>query len=234
MKSVIVISLLLCATSGVFAANDSVFVKMQGDTVQIWNTDAVFNCCSRYIFYVSVTDFHTIMCIEWDTSSGLCRCNCKFDLYTSLTGLDQGSYLVKIYRMMPEADTIVYVGAASFEIGSPGTGFKIAHQYQSLCKGSTDIPNTQNFTPMAFELLQNYPNPFNPATIISYTVPQSSLVSLKVYDLMGREVTSLVDEQKPAGTYSVKVDGSKWASGVYFYRIMAGKYQETKKLILMK
>jgi hypothetical protein len=234
MKSVIVISLLLYVTSGVFAANDSVFVKMQGDTVQIWNTDAVFNCCSRYIFYVSITDFHTIMCIEWDTSGAICRCICKFDLYTSITGLEQGNYFVKVYRMMPEGDTIVYVGATSFTFGSSGTGFKIAHQYQSLCKGSTDIPNTQKFTPMDFELLQNYPNPFNPMTTISYTVPQSSLVSLKVYDLMGREVASLVNERKPAGTFFVRVDGSKWASGVYFYRIVAGPFMEIKKLLLMK
>jgi hypothetical protein len=87
---------------------------------------------------------------------------------------------------------------------------------------------------MKYTLSQNYPNPFNPTTTISYTVPQSSLVSLKVYDLMGREVASLVNERKPAGTFFVRVDGSKWASGVYFYRIVAGPFMEIKKLLLMK
>jgi len=88
--------------------------------------------------------------------------------------------------------------------------------------------------PQIFSLNQNYPNPFNPSTVISYQLPQSSIVTLKVYDIIGREVSTLVSEQKNIGQYEVTFDGSKLASGVYFYRLQAGTYVETKKLLLLK
>ncbi len=93
----------------------------------------------------------------------------------------------------------------------------------------------QNNLPYQFALYQNYPNPFNPSTIISYSVPKSSLVSIKVYDILGKEVETLVNENKSAGNYSVQFNASsKFASGVYLYRMQAGSFVETKKLILLK
>ncbi len=86
----------------------------------------------------------------------------------------------------------------------------------------------------AFSLEQNYPNPFNPITIIRYSIPQTGFVNLKVFDLLGSEVSTLVDEEKSAGNYKVKFDGSNLASGIYFYRIEAGKYTSVKKLVLIK
>ena len=80
----------------------------------------------------------------------------------------------------------------------------------------------------------SYPNPFNPTTIINYTLPENERVVIKVYDIIGREVKELVNEQKAAGTYSVEFDGSKLSSGVYFYTITAGKYSQTKKMVLTK
>jgi hypothetical protein len=88
--------------------------------------------------------------------------------------------------------------------------------------------------PEQFELFQNYPNPFNPSTVISYQLPVNSIVTLKVYDLLGREVATLVDEYKPAGRYEVEFDAGNLASGSYFYKLQAGEFIETKKLILMK
>lgn len=95
--------------------------------------------------------------------------------------------------------------------------------------------------PSDYELMQNYPNPFNPSTIINYTIPvetpymaSQKLVTLKVFDLLGREVTTLVNEAKPAGTYSVKFDASNLPSGIYFYRLTAGSKSDVKKMILMK
>lgn len=75
--------------------------------------------------------------------------------------------------------------------------------------------NTQ--TPQSFSLQQNYPNPFNPATMISYSIPKTSQVTLKVYDILGRELATLVNEQKPAGSYEIKFDASQLASGTYIY-----------------
>jgi len=79
-----------------------------------------------------------------------------------------------------------------------------------------------------------YPNPFNPTTTISYTLPTDELVMLKVYDILGREVTTLVNEVKQAGTYSVSFDASNLASGIYFYTISAGKFHLTKKMLLLR
>lgn len=88
--------------------------------------------------------------------------------------------------------------------------------------------------PVKFELFQNYPNPFNPKTVIIYQLPLSSDVTLKVYDLLGREVATLVDEYKPAGKYEAEFDASALPSGIYFYKLKAGEYTAVKKMILIK
>jgi phosphatidylserine/phosphatidylglycerophosphate/cardiolipin synthase-like enzyme/DNA/RNA endonuclease YhcR with UshA esterase domain len=98
----------------------------------------------------------------------------------------------------------------------------------------TGIEKHKSDMPVSYELSQNYPNPFNPATNISYQVPSAGHINLKVYDILGREVAILVDEIKPAGTYSVRWEASHFSSGVYFYRLQAGHFVDTKKLVLIK
>ena len=93
--------------------------------------------------------------------------------------------------------------------------------------------------PEKFSLQQNYPNPFNPATTIKYGLPDQTrkekiLVTLKVYDVLGNEVTTLVNEQKEPGRYTTEFDGSKLSSGVYLYVLKTGNYIETKKMVLLK
>jgi hypothetical protein len=88
--------------------------------------------------------------------------------------------------------------------------------------------------PEEFSLSQNYPNPFNPATTITYGLPRTLQVRLTVYDILGREVATLVNEKKAAGVYQVRFDGRSLASGVYFYRLDAGGFVASKKLLLMK
>lgn len=88
--------------------------------------------------------------------------------------------------------------------------------------------------PTAFGLMQNYPNPFNPSTIIRYSLPVDGHVTLKVYDDLGRETATLVDEVQNAGFKSVKLDASRFASGVYYYRLAVGSFNETKKLLLLR
>ena len=88
--------------------------------------------------------------------------------------------------------------------------------------------------PVSFSLEQNYPNPFNPSTTIRYAIPNGGLVTLKVYDILGREVATLVNEEKPAGTYQVSFDASSLSSGIYFYRLKSGEFEQTKKFVLMK
>jgi len=83
-------------------------------------------------------------------------------------------------------------------------------------------------------LSQNYPNPFNPATSIKYTLPEEQFVSVKIFNILGREVATLVSENKPAGNYEVNFDARNLSSGVYFYQLRAGNFLSTKKMILMK
>jgi hypothetical protein len=86
----------------------------------------------------------------------------------------------------------------------------------------------------SYSLSQNYPNPFNPSTRIQYSVPSTQHVTLKVFDVLGREVSTLVDEVKPAGMYRVTWDVRGYASGMYLYRLVAGTFVETKKLLVLK
>lgn len=88
--------------------------------------------------------------------------------------------------------------------------------------------------PIAFKLEQNYPNPFNPSTSIQYAVSNNQFVSLKVYDIIGNEIETLINEEKPAGTYEVEFNAEKLTSGVYFYQLRAGNFIDTKKMILLK
>ncbi len=89
-------------------------------------------------------------------------------------------------------------------------------------------------TPNSYALQQNYPNPFNPITTINYQVPTQSHLTLKVFDVLGREVATLVNGVEEPGYKSVAFDASRLTSGVYFYRLRAGSYTETKKLILLR
>ncbi|MBK6914153.1 MAG: T9SS type A sorting domain-containing protein [Ignavibacteriales bacterium] len=100
----------------------------------------------------------------------------------------------------------------------------------------TDIEfeNLTNVDQKEFSLKQNYPNPFNPSTVISYSLPQKEFVTIKVIDILGREVATLVNEVKPAGKFEVEFDASSLASGVYVYRIKAGSFTTSKKMLLTK
>ncbi len=100
---------------------------------------------------------------------------------------------------------------------------------------ATDIEQPE-FLPKQLNLYQNYPNPFNPLTNITYSLPERSFVTIKVYDLLGKEIAILVNEEKPAGKYEIEFDAARFnlSSGVYFYRITAGDYVSTKKMMLVK
>ena len=98
----------------------------------------------------------------------------------------------------------------------------------------SDIVEVEVTVPKKFKLFQNYPNPFNPSTLISYNIPQNSFVTIKVYDVIGNEVATLVNQTQDAGKYDISFDASNLSNGVYFYSIKAGNFSSTKKMILMK
>ncbi|HEY9165235.1 MAG TPA: T9SS type A sorting domain-containing protein [Candidatus Kryptonia bacterium] len=98
----------------------------------------------------------------------------------------------------------------------------------------TAVPNDRRVIPFHFELHQNFPNPFNPTTTIKYDLPENALVTIKVFDVLGKEISRLVYERQRAGSHSVVFNASNLPSGVYFYRLQAGTFSNTKKLLLLK
>jgi Glycosyl hydrolases family 18/Secretion system C-terminal sorting domain len=114
------------------------------------------------------------------------------------------------------------------------------HLLQAAKKTRLDLQKAMSSTgdiklpPIKYSLYQNYPNPFNPSTTISFSIPSKSFVSLKVYDLLGREVAKIVSKELPAGNYSRQWDAFNVPSGIYFYRLSVGAYWEAKKLVLLK
>ncbi|HEY6435869.1 MAG TPA: T9SS type A sorting domain-containing protein, partial [Ignavibacteriaceae bacterium] len=120
---------------------------------------------------------------------------------------------------------------------SVGGSTKIYYRNNTLAKGSDSPENNEEETiliPNEISLEQNYPNPFNPTTTINYQLPEKNHVSLKVYDILGNLVSTLVDQDMEAGYYSVNWDASQLASGIYIYRISSSSFVSTKKMILMK
>ena len=96
------------------------------------------------------------------------------------------------------------------------------------------VSENQNILPSGFLLMQNHPNPYNPSTTIQFTLPHESHVTLKVYNLLGQEVQTLVNDTRTAGTYNVSFDAGKLSSGVYFYTLRADRFIETKKMAVIK
>jgi hypothetical protein len=103
-------------------------------------------------------------------------------------------------------------------------------QYGTL----TGLQSTGVGIPKEVVLSQNFPNPFNPSTTIKYELPKSAMVRLNVFDMLGREVSVIVNERRDAGVHEVKFDGANLASGVYFYRLQAGDFTQTKRLLILK
>jgi len=105
---------------------------------------------------------------------------------------------------------------------------------ESTVQRITTGTDEKTLTPINYSLTQNYPNPFNPSTTINYSIPKSSFVNLSVYDILGRKVSTLVNEEKTAGNYKVGFNAINLPSGMYFYKIKMGSFVQTKKMVLLK
>ncbi|MDE3059063.1 MAG: T9SS type A sorting domain-containing protein [Bacteroidota bacterium] len=106
--------------------------------------------------------------------------------------------------------------------------------FQLKAEQTTSVGNPGAEIPESYALFQNYPNPFNPTTEIRYQIAEVSRVTLKIYNLLGQEVATLVSEKKSPGTYEVSFDGSSLPSGLYFYRLDAGNFSGVKKMLMLK
>ena len=132
--------------------------------------------------------------------------------------------------VMPSNGSTLYISGDNSSSGSTSDVFIVKY---GVTTGITPVPNV---TPDNFSLSQNYPNPFNPSTVLSYQLSVSGYVSLKVYDLNGKEVANLVNENQQAGRYELNFDAGKYSlsSGIYFYKINASGFTDTKRMILVK
>jgi len=125
---------------------------------------------------------------------------------------------------------IMSAGTHTMQVQFLSSGFNLNYMLFSLITG-TEVSQSKN---IAFNLNQNYPNPFNPSTVIKYSVPEKSFVSLKIFNILGMEISTLVNETKNAGNYSVSFNAANLPAGIYFYSITAGKNTAVKKMILLK
>jgi len=130
-------------------------------------------------------------------------------------------------------------GGTNAAVNSDGSEFYVTDSYNGTVRiykeqSPTLVKENQNSSPANFQLYQNYPNPFNPTTTIQYEIPKSELVTINVYDVLGKHVTTLVDTKMQPGKYKVDFNAEKLPSGIYFYQIKAGKFSAAKKMLLLK
>jgi len=156
--------------------------------------------------------------------------SCTFKIDSTISQFTQIEFpIVYISNLMPDSLIIMIAsGLLNGQVGTELTVDEIGFIY-----GSSDVSNDENF-PQDFELFQNYPNPFNPSTTIKYSIQTSEYVTLKVYDVLGNEVATLANEEKPAGSYEVEYSADALSSGMYFYRLETSSFVETKKMLLLK
>jgi uncharacterized protein (TIGR03790 family) len=155
-----------------------------------------------------------------------------WELLTTTTALEYTDLQMQFNLVGDAIDNLFYKVIASSEL--PGTyesNIVSCAGGKSRKKGIADQPNT---SPFVYSLEQNYPNPFNPTTQIKYSIKESGLVQLKIYDVLGNEIATLVNENKEAGIYSVNFDASKLTSGVYIYQLTAPGFTQARKMILTK
>ena len=170
--------------------------------------------------------------------------NNQYSRTVNIPGGTQGGgiFEYKYCMMYPGADT---VNGGSSPLDNEGS-FGVNHSFV-LVDGPdivinnvygdfspTSVEKISEVNPTKFELSQNYPNPFNPSTKIQYTVPQSGLVTMKVYNLLGELISTLVNEEQTSGVYEVTFDASQFSSGIYFYSVTTGEFTATKKMMLLK
>jgi C1A family cysteine protease len=141
-------------------------------------------------------------------------------------------------RLWSSQSNLEYETNITFDVGDGNFDNGIFSRVAIEGTNIVSVQDNVNEVPRVFALSQNYPNPFNPSTIIRYSVPHTSRVSIRVFDILGNEVSTLVDDNVPAGDYTVEFSsnggGTNLASGIYFYKLQAGNFIETKKMILMK
>jgi endonuclease/exonuclease/phosphatase family metal-dependent hydrolase len=230
---------IVCGDFNIFSSNESAFQKLIDktsagyfyDLLNIrgnWNNNSLFASASTYSSSLLNTRLDMILISQTvKDPGGISYVDGSFKIF----GNDENHF-----------NKAVTSGTNSWFPADPSVGISLRNAsdhlpiYADFNFGVTnDVVREQNISPR-FALMQNYPNPFNGETVINYRLSAISFVTLKVYDVVGREISTLVNELKPPGSYNFQLTtyGLQLTSGVYFYRLTAGNFSSTQKMILMK
>ena len=219
------------------AFTDTLSVAFSGDTVKIWDRGAHENCAARFDYSIGFLDSNEIVITETDTVKDKAYCLCYFDLCIAL-GLGHDTMEVSVYRAYQTRfgypkDTTIHIGSLRFVPPAEGT---VSHSlYQSLCYyPPVGVSGGNQQLPAEPVVSNNYPNPFNPSTTIRFTLPHETRVKISVYDPLGRELRVLTEGPLSAGDHEMIFRAEGLPSGLYYYRIMAGRYSITNKMLLVK
>ncbi len=167
--------------------------------------------------------------LDEETSSDLLTYSFSTDSDSIFTSFDEATGMLTISAILE------FGGEGNLIWSVIDSNESVEDTIRIIVEGAVILSTDGDLTvPVKFVLYQNYPNPFNPSTVINYSIPKQSNVTLKVIDVLGKEVATLVNKQQKAGYYEVEWDVVNNSSGVYFYRIQAGDFVQTKKMVLMK
>jgi len=157
------------------------------------------------------------------------------DIGTAASSYTSFSFDIVYSRASMVPDTAyIWIGIADTSVGGPTQAAGYAYVDELSLGPPTSVEEISSIIPENFDIKQNYPNPFNPSTKIEYSLPEASFVQLKVYDILGNEVATLVNEEQSAGTYRADFTASNLASGLYIAELIAGNFKKTIKMSLMK
>lgn len=192
-----------------------------GQYIYVGNYDGVFKSSNNGIIFSQIGSLPTNSIAFYNNSIYICSDD---GLYVSKDeGLTWGKIITDnllIHNIFIKNDTLTGYGRGIYLI--PISDIIIS------------VDDNQNYSPHNYSLDQNYPNPFNPTTNIKFEIPQTILVSIDVFDILGSKVVTLLNEEKTAGTYNISFNALNLSSGIYFYQMKAGNYTQTKKMILLK
>ncbi len=209
---------------------------ISGDAVMAQTTDGGAHWSSSILSYSfsggSIEEIHMINSQKgWFVSksngpSWLAKTTDGGTTWSDQTPASASGSFTGFYSMSVVNDTVAYAVGNVYP--------NISYVYKTTSGGVTAVENTSSGKITKFYLAQNYPNPFNPTTLIKYQMPKDGFVTIKLYDILGREVKTLVNEYQTAGSYDINFNAEDLASGVYIYQMRAGDFLSSKKLVLMK
>ena len=221
-----------------FKGKDSLYVSMAGDTINVWDIAVCGYCAQAYSFSVT-TSSDTIYIVQTDTAGRIALCACVVDLRASIVGIPSGTYWIVVYRDLLKKygyheDTHKFIGSLQLKYEPIKTSPLSWQNFQSGCNPSS-VPRENQIVQNQFSLFSNYPNPFNPSTTIQFQISKTEYVVIKVFDVLGREVQTLLSEITYPGTHSLKFEMPKMtSSGIYLCRMIVGSYSQSQIMVFQR